>query len=137
MNPHDSEMHTTKTQGSTEGESSSARRPDRGSSRKEQAGKGTTSQRTSMCPWMFTILALDGTNATGRETLRMVERSDWNLRKGVTNWPTLMEMRDLTTDKGHPSFEGWTSDNQSTWACVDRWMQEWDEKMGRAPCQEC
>ena len=106
MNPQDSEMHTIGNPGSTEGESSSARKSDSKSSRKQRAGKGTTSWRAGTCPWIFTILALDGTNTTGRETLEMVGKSDWNLKKGATNWPTLWEMRDLTTDEGHPSFKG-------------------------------
>ena len=137
MNPQDSEMHTIGSQRSTEGESSSARNSDSKSSQRKRAGKGTTNWRVGTCPWIFTILALDGTNTMGRETLKTVGRSDWNLKKGATNWPTLWEMRDLTTDEGHPSFEGWTNDNRRSWACMDRWMREWDEKMERALCQEC
>ena len=135
MKTQDFEMHTIDSQGS-EGQSMATRNSD-GGSRQERAGKGTTNRRGDTCPWIVTILALDGTNTRGRETLKAVERSDWNLRKGIANWPTLWEMRELTTDKGHPSFEGWTDNNRQSWACLDRWMRGWDEKMARALCQAC
>ena len=136
MKTQDFEMHTIGSQGSGGQESSSTRNSD-SSSRRKRAGKGTTDWRVGTCPWILTILALDGTNTRGRETLETVERSDWNLKKGTTNWPTLWEMRDLTTDEGHPSFEGWTDDNRRSWACLDRWMRGWDEKMEGALCQGC
>ena len=135
MKTQDFEMHTIDSQGS-EGQSMATRNSD-GGSRQERAGKGTTNRRGDTCPWIVTILALDGTNTRGREALKAVERSDWNLRKGIANWPTLWEMRELTTDKGHPSFEGWTDNNRQSWACLDRWMRGWDEKMAKALCQTC
>ena len=80
-------MRTIGSQRSTEGESSSARNSDSKSSQRKRAGKGTTNWRVGTCPWIFTILALDGTNTMGRETLKTVGRSDWNLKKGRRTGP--------------------------------------------------
>ena len=137
MNHQSSEMHTAENMEYMEEGPSARREPNSGGQQEENDGNDATRQTAGGCPWIFNILALDGTTDVGQEMMRRVEGCSWKLRDGIAEWPTLMDMQDWTTEQGHPSFEQWTSNNRRTWNRLDDWMKLWDDTVSSALCQKC